>query len=248
MHGRALVFKLCSASDIWGLRVSSLAVVVNTKFCIIHDLTVTRAGGHSRGNDDTDYSSSHVLRDVLLRVLFLRQMHGAAARIVHCRVDVKDAVRQVSVDPVGAPVFGYAMGEYVVVDFRLQFGWRNSPEVWGLMASAMQHAHTHSTFQDAAVSPQGAAAIEHERFAPPRGISVRSNARDCRTGSGSGGYAGRRFFRVVRRRRRHSCRGSVVAGRSSLCAGCVVVGVGPLSLVGRTWRVRPSSFVRQQNH
>ena len=51
-----------------------------------------------------------MFRDVLLRVLFLRQKHGPAARIVLCRFDVKDAFRQVFVDPVVASVFGYAMG------------------------------------------------------------------------------------------------------------------------------------------
>ena len=49
-------------------------------------------------------------------------------------------------------------------------------------------------------------------------------------------------------KRRHSCRGSVVAGRSSLYAGCGAAGVGQLSLVGRTWHIRLSSLVRQQNH
>ena len=38
-------------------------------------------------------------------------MHGPIAKIVHCRVDVKYAYRQGLVDPLGAPVFGYAMGE-----------------------------------------------------------------------------------------------------------------------------------------
>ena len=61
------------------------------------------------------------------RVLFLRQLLGPTARIVLCRVDVKDAYRQVLVDPVGAPAFAFAMGKYVVVDLRLQFGWRHSP-------------------------------------------------------------------------------------------------------------------------
>ena len=37
------------------------------------------------------------------------------------------------------------------------------------MASGLDHAHIHSTLQDAAVSPQGAAAIEHVKLAPPRG-------------------------------------------------------------------------------
>ena len=180
VHDRALVFKLSSASDIRGLRVLPLVAVLKPKFRIIHDLTFARAGGHSSLNDDTDFSSApfceldHVLRDVLLQVLFLRQMHGPTARIVLCRVDVKDAYRQVLVDPVGAPVFEYSMGECVVVDLRLQCGWRNSPGVWGLMASALEHAHTQSTFQDVAVSPQGAAAVEHVLLAPPRGGSVRS--------------------------------------------------------------------------
>ena len=63
-----------------------------------------------------------MLRDVLLRVLFLCQKRGKNARIVLCRVDVKDAFRQVPVDPAGAPVFGYVVGDHVVVDLRLQFG------------------------------------------------------------------------------------------------------------------------------
>ena len=80
-------------------------------------------------------------------MLFLRQTHGRSARIVVCRVDVKEAFRQVLVDPVGASVFGYVTGGRVVVDLRLQFGWRNSPGYWGLLASALEHAHTRSTFQ-----------------------------------------------------------------------------------------------------
>ena len=80
-------------------------------------------------------------------MLFLRQTHGRSARIVLCRVDVKEAFRQVLVDPVGASVFGYVTGGRVVMDLRLQFGWRNSPGYWGLLASALEHAHTRSTFQ-----------------------------------------------------------------------------------------------------
>ena len=254
VHGRALVLKLSSASDIQGLRVSPWAVVLKPKFRTVHNLTVARAGGHSSVNDDTDFSSAlscelgDVLRDVLLRALFLRQMHGPTARIVLCRVDVKDVFRQVLVDSVGAPGFGYAMVEYVVVHLPLQFGWRDSPGFWGLMASALERAHTHSTFQDAAVSPQGAASVEHVRLAPPGGGSVRSLPRNCRTVSGSGGYAGSRFFV-----RYYVDDGILVKfgggrGRSSLYAGFAVVGVGPLSLVGRTWRVRPSSSVCQKNH
>ena len=106
--------------------------LIKPKFRIIHDLTFACAGGHSSVEEDADFSFApsfelrHVLWDVLLRVLVLRQMHGSTDRIVSCRVDVLDAFRQGLVDPLQAPVFGYAMGKYVVVDLRLQFGTRNS--------------------------------------------------------------------------------------------------------------------------
>ena len=179
VHGCALVFKLGSASGIPGFRVSPLAVVLEPTFRIIHDLTFARAGDHSSVNDDTDFSSAPscelglMLRDVLLRLLFLRKLRGPTARTVLCRVDVKDAYRQVLVDPVGMPVFGYAVGVYVVVDLRLHFGWRNSPGFSELMASALDHSHNNARFQDAAVSPQGAAAVENFRFAPPQRVRVR---------------------------------------------------------------------------
>ena len=62
------------------------------------------------------------------------------------------------------------------------------------MASALEHAHTHSTFQDAAVSPQRMAAVENVLLAPPREGSVRSLPRYCLRISGRGGYAGSRCF------------------------------------------------------
>ena len=43
-------------------------------------------------------------------------------QLVPCRADMKDAFRQVLVEAEGAPVFGYAMGGYVVVDLSLQLG------------------------------------------------------------------------------------------------------------------------------
>ena len=69
-----------------------------------------------------------------------------------CRVDAKDAFRQAPVDPAVAPAFGYVVGGRVVVDLRLQFTWGNSPGFWGLVSSALEHSHTHSTFQEAVVS------------------------------------------------------------------------------------------------
>ena len=54
-HGRALVVELSCASGIRGLRASPLAVVLQPKFRIIHDLTFARAGNHSSVTDDTDF-------------------------------------------------------------------------------------------------------------------------------------------------------------------------------------------------
>ena len=198
VNGRALVFDSLSAV-IMGLRVSPLAVIPEPKLRIVHDLSFVSAGGRTSVNSDTDFSSAppcelgHVLREVFLRVLFLRQTHGRSARIVLCRVDVKEAFRQVLVDPAGASVFGYVTGGRVVVDLRLQFGWRNSPGYWGLLASALEYAHTRSTFQSAVVSPQGAAAVAHVGITPPRGVPVVSLPRDCRPVPGTGGNAGSCF-------------------------------------------------------
>ena len=89
-------FRSRFAADILGLRVSPLAVVLAPKF---HDLTFACAGGRTSATDDADFYSAppcelgHVLRDFLLRVFFLRQRHGSTARILLCRVDVKDAKR-----------------------------------------------------------------------------------------------------------------------------------------------------------
>ena len=54
------------------------------------------------------------------------------------RIDVKDAVRQIPVDPLHAAKFGHAFDEYAVVDLCLQFGWRTSPSywVWGFLNTA----------------------------------------------------------------------------------------------------------------
>ena len=101
VHGRALVFDLLSAVDIVGLRVSALAVILEPKLRIVGDLSFASAGGRTSVNSDTGFSSAppcelgHVLREVLLRLLFLRQTHGRSALIVLCRVDVKEAFRQV---------------------------------------------------------------------------------------------------------------------------------------------------------
>ena len=108
-------------------------------------------------------------------------------------MDVKDAFRQVLVDPAGAPAFGYVFGDRVVVDLRLKFVWRNSPGFWGLMASVLEHAHTHSTFQGADFSQQEAAAVAHVRISPPPRVPFVSIPGDCGPVPGPGSNAGNDF-------------------------------------------------------
>ena len=196
--GRALVFDTRFIHEILGLRVSPLGVVEEPKFRIIHDLTFA-AAGRTSVNADTDFGRApecllgHVLFDILSRILFLRQLHGESVQIMLCRVDVREAFRQVVIDPSRASVFGYVMGDVVVVDLRAQFGWRSSPGFWSLFSSALEHSHTHTTFQTASVSPVGAESVKHVKLVPPS-VPATPLPRDCATLVMDGGFAGSAFF------------------------------------------------------
>ena len=77
------------------------------------------------------------------------------------KIDVTEALRQVSVQWAGAPVFGYVFRELVVADRRLQFGRRSSPGFFGLFSAALEHTHRHTPYDDAVVMEQGRTAMEH---------------------------------------------------------------------------------------
>ena len=111
--------------EIQGVRWSPLGVVEETKLRSIHDLTLAGSDNRSSVKDDTDFDWAppcelgHVLRDVLMRLMYLRQEHGPGARIVLSRSDVKDVLRNVPVDPEDVPAFGYRVGNYGVVKLIL---------------------------------------------------------------------------------------------------------------------------------
>lgn len=136
--GRALVFDVQFIREISGVRVSPLGVVEEPKFHIIHDLTFS-AGAEIRSsvNSDTDFDQApecllgHVLFDILSRILFMQQLYGELLEILLCRVDVKEAFRQIPVDPAGASVFGYTMGDQAVVDLRFQYLGSGQARVFG---------------------------------------------------------------------------------------------------------------------
>ena len=157
VNGRAVAFKHSSVSDIHGLHVSPVGAVEGRKLRIIHDLTFAAHAYRSSVNDKTDFSVAppfelgHVFANVCRRILYLRQRLGVVARVVLCRIDVKDAVRQIPVDPLHDAKFGYAFDEYAVMDLFLQFGWRSSPGFLDVVVSSLEHAHDQKSLQDAVV-------------------------------------------------------------------------------------------------
>ena len=127
----------------------------------------------------------------------MRQKIGRLAHIAVSKIDVEDAFRQVPVDPAGAPAFGYVVNDLAVVDFRLQFGWRSSPGFWGLMASALEHSHNHTTFRGAkgAKIPRAEKnAVAHDKVADHRPEIVVPIPFDCAKISGKGGGPGDTFI------------------------------------------------------
>ncbi len=195
--GHALVFDVNYIRDILGLRVSPLGVVPEPKFRIIHGLTFA-AAGRTSVNADTDFSCApecllgHVLFDILSRILFLRQLPVTASKSCFAG-SMSRKPFQILVDPSKAAVFGYVMGDVVMVDLRTQFGWRSSPGFWSLFSSALEPSHTHTTSPTASVLPEGAQAVAHVQVVSPTAPAV-SLPRDCQTLTMDGGFAGSVFF------------------------------------------------------
>ena len=69
--------------------------------------------------------------------------------------DVSDAFREVRIDPDEAHDFCYTVGELVVIDFRLTFGWSGSHGFWGVMSAAAEHAHGNTTINSTQVLDEG---------------------------------------------------------------------------------------------
>ena len=83
------------------------------------------------------------------------------------KADVPDAFRNVRVDPNQAQILCYALGDVVVVDLSLTFGWAGSPGFWGVMSSAAEHAHCNTSLTDAVVLPEGTTTMSHVRITEP---------------------------------------------------------------------------------
>ena len=75
--------------------------------------------------------------------------------ILMSKADVSEDFRNVRVDPDKAHNFCYTVGELVVIDFRLTFGWSGSPGFWGVMSAAAEHAHCNTTINSIPLLDEG---------------------------------------------------------------------------------------------
>ena len=135
-----------------------------------------------------------MLRDIVWSILVLRRTLAPHTHMMLSKMDVKDAFRQVAVEWDGCTKFGYVFGDFVVVDTRLVFGWRNSPGFYCLLAGAIEHAQGSTSFDDAVFTPQGLAATRHVRVDIPAAVGAPVQLpRECRVPSGQGGGRRARF-------------------------------------------------------
>ncbi|KAG5187211.1 hypothetical protein JKP88DRAFT_178954 [Tribonema minus] len=98
-------------------------------FRVVHDLSALLHG--ESVNNTTVFEEApvvecgHIFEAMLYRIWSLRQA-WPRKRILISKMDVKSAFRQLALD-VRGPLLGYRYNDLVVVDLRLQFGWRSSP-------------------------------------------------------------------------------------------------------------------------
>lgn len=83
-------------------------------------------------------------------------------------MDIRETYRQAPIESDGSAVFDYALNNKIVADVRTQFGWHISSGLGGVVASALQHSHNHTSFWDTRVSGHGRAAAAGVTMVPSR--------------------------------------------------------------------------------
>lgn len=145
---KCLVIQKSAAHEIPNLRVFPLGAVVTHNVRIVNDLSFNLQNRATKGgpNAETGVSSvppslcAEALPCFLTELVALRK-ENLTLRLLMATTDVNDAYRNVRVNPDQAHNFCYAVGDLVVVDFRLTFGWTGSPGHFGVMASAAEYSH-----------------------------------------------------------------------------------------------------------
>ena len=114
------------------------------------------------------------------------------------KADVSDAFRNVGTAPDEVYNFCYTVGELIVIDFRLTFGWSGSPGFWGTMSTAAERVHCNTTLASAQIVGEGADIMAHvkvvDRWEEGNPTTVPANAKIT---SHPGGRVADSFFATV---------------------------------------------------
>ena len=166
---KCLVIKKSEAHEIPNnVRVLPPRAVVTHKVRVINDLSFDLFNRAKKGglNTETDVNSvppslcAEALPEFLTELVSLRA-ENPKLRLLVATTDVNDAYRNVRIDPNQAHNFCFTVGDLVVIDFRLMFGWTGSPGIFGVMASAAEHSHCNIDLSNVQVLPEGIKIMEH---------------------------------------------------------------------------------------
>ena len=152
------------------MRVSSLEAVVIHKVRVINDLLFEVRNRAKNGGLNRDTGPDVVPRCLcatalpkfLEELVSLRQKYPAE-RILMSKADVSDAFRNVRVHPDQAHNLCYTVGDLVVIDFRLTFGWSGFPGHSGVMAAAAEHSHCHTSLDSVQLLSEGQVMMAHAK-------------------------------------------------------------------------------------
>ncbi|CAB1106825.1 unnamed protein product [Ectocarpus sp. CCAP 1310/34] len=172
---RCIVLRKANASDVRGIRVAPLGAVPGKKVRIINDFSFDPSTSKgSKGGLNKDTIMSGVPRCLCGEALpaFLEELTSLRVRwpdkrILAAKADVTSAFRNVRISPDHAHYFCYVIGDVLVADLRLTFGWAASPGLWGELASAAEHSHRNTSLANARLLPEGIAMMSHVKIKPP---------------------------------------------------------------------------------
>ena len=186
-----------AAQDIPNLRVSPLVAVVTHKVRIINDISFDVQNREDKegliGGTEPHTVPQCLCAEALHKFpdeLVTLRKNCPQKRIPMSKVNVSDAFQNVRVDPDKAHNFCCTIGELVVIDFRLTFGWSGSPGFRGVVSAAAAHAHCNKTIDSAQLLDEGKKMMAHvkvvERWEDGKPTPIPPDA-NVRTHSGGGG-------------------------------------------------------------
>ena len=165
---KCLVIKKSAAHEIPNVRVLPLEAVVTHKVRVINHLSFYLFNRAKKGglNAETDVNivppslCAEALPEFLTELVSLRA-ENPKLRLLMATTDVNDAYRNVRIDPNQAHNFCYTVGDLVAIDFRLTFGWTDSPGNFGVMASAAEHSQCNTDLSNVQLLPERVKMMEH---------------------------------------------------------------------------------------